>query len=92
MFVEWCRKAGFKPNIVCISDGILLNIIWTKLGIGMALVPKSTQELISDSELTYKTIVEPTVSTQTVIVWARNHKLSASSKHFLDLLKATLLK
>jgi DNA-binding transcriptional LysR family regulator len=92
MFVEWCEKVGFKPNIVCISDGILLNIIWTKLGIGMALVPKSTEGLISDSALTYKTIVEPTVSTQTVIVWARNHKLSASSKHFLDLLKDMILK
>ncbi|GMA98704.1 LysR family transcriptional regulator [Pelosinus sp. IPA-1] len=92
MFVEWCEKVGFTPNIVCISDGILLNIIWTKLGIGMALVPKSTEGLISDSELTYKTIVEPAVSTQTVIVWARNHKLSASSKHFLDLLKDMILK
>lgn len=87
MFVEGCKKVGFTPNIVCICDGILLNLIWTKLGIGMALVPKSTEGLISDSELTYKTIVEPTLSTQTVIVWARNHKLSASSKHFLDLLK-----
>jgi DNA-binding transcriptional LysR family regulator len=92
MFVEWCEKVGFKPNIVCISDGILLNIIWTKLGIGMALVPKSTEGLISDSELIYKTIVEPAVSTQTVIVWARNHKLSASSKHFLELLKDMIIK
>jgi DNA-binding transcriptional LysR family regulator len=91
MFVEWCDKVGFKPNIVCISDGILLNIIWTKLGIGMALVPKSTEGLISDSDLTYKIIVEPTLSTQTVIVWARNHKLSASSKHFLELLKDMIL-
>ncbi len=87
VFVESCEKVGFKPNIVCISDGILLNIIWTKLGIGMALVPKSTEGLISDSELTYKKIVEPSLSTQTVIVWSRNHKLSASSKHFLDLLQ-----
>ncbi|MDF2634353.1 MAG: transcriptional regulator, LysR family [Pelosinus sp.] len=92
MFIEWCEKVGFKPNIVCISDGILLNIIWTKLGIGMALVPKSTEGLIFDSELTYKTIVEPAVSTQTVIVWARNHKLSASSKHFLDLLEDMIIK
>lgn len=87
IFIEWCEKAGFKPDIVCISDGILLNIIWTKLGIGMALVPKSTEGLISDSELAYKTIIEPNISTQTAIVWARNHKLSASSKHFLDLLR-----
>ncbi|HWR44602.1 LysR family transcriptional regulator [Sporomusa sp.] len=87
MFVEWCAKAGFTPKIICISDGIVLNILWAKLGIGMALVPKSTEGLISDSALTYKKIIEPTVSTQTVIVWVRNRKLSASSKHFLDLLR-----
>ncbi|MEG6586778.1 LysR family transcriptional regulator [Dendrosporobacter sp. 1207_IL3150] len=87
MFIEWCTNAGFKPKIVCISDGIMLNIMWTKLGIGMALVPKSTEGLISDPELNYKTIIEPAVSTQTVIVWVRNRRLSASSKHFLDLLR-----
>lgn len=92
MFMEWCDKAGFKPNIICISDGILLNLLWAKLGIGMALVPKSTEGLISDAALTYKTIVEPTVSTQTVIVWVRNRKFSSSSKHFMDLLKEMILK
>lgn len=88
MFVDWCAKAGFKPNIVCLCDGIIMNILWAKRGIGMALVPKSTEELIADSALTYKTIIEPTVSTQTIIVWLRNRRLSASSKHFLDLIKS----
>jgi DNA-binding transcriptional LysR family regulator len=87
MFVEWCSKAGFKPNIVCLCDGIIMNILFAKMGIGIALVPKSTEGLIADSALTYKTIVEPTVSTQTVIVWLRNRRLSASSKHFIDLIR-----
>lgn len=87
MFLEWCAKAGFKPNIVCLCDGIIMNILWAKMGIGMALVPKSAEGLIADSALTYKTIVEPTVSTQTIIVWLRNRRLSASSKHFIDLLR-----
>lgn len=30
MFMEQCEKAGFKPNIVSISDSILLNILWAK--------------------------------------------------------------
>ncbi|WP_434131204.1 LysR family transcriptional regulator [Sporomusa sphaeroides] len=90
MVEEWCEKAGFAPNIVCLCDGILLNILWVKLGIGMALVPKSTEVLSSDAELIYKTIVEPSVSTQTVIVWVRNRNLSASSRHFLALLQDLL--
>jgi DNA-binding transcriptional LysR family regulator len=91
MFVECCNKAGFKPKIVCISDSIVLNTLWTKAGIGMALVPKSTEALNSDSVLTYKTIIEPVISTQTCIVWERNRKLSASSEHFLNLLKGQLV-
>lgn len=90
MVEDWCEKAGFNANIVCLSDGVLLNILWAKLGIGMALVPRSTEALSSDSELIYKTIVEPNVSTQTVIVWVKNRNLSASSKHFLALLKDLL--
>jgi len=90
MFVEWCSKAGFKPNIVCLCDGIIMNVLWAKMGIGMALVPKSTEGLIADSALTYKTIVEPTVSTQTIIVWLRNRRLSASSKHFIDLIRDSI--
>ncbi len=90
MVEEWCEKAGFAPNIVCLCDGILLNILWVKLGIGMALVPKSTEVLSSDAELIYKTIVEPNVSTQTAIVWVRNRNLSASSRHFLALLQDLL--
>lgn len=90
MFAEWCEKAGFKPKIVCVSDSIVLNILWTKAGVGMALVPKSTESLISDPALIYKLITEPVVSTQTCIVWVRNRKLSASSKHFLDLLRDQL--
>ncbi|GBG56968.1 LysR family transcriptional regulator [Sporomusaceae bacterium FL31] len=87
MFTEWCESAGFRPKIVCVSDGIVHNIRWAKLGIGMALVPQSSEELISDSDLIYKTIIEPTVTTHSVIAWVRNRTLSASSKHFLDLFK-----
>ena len=92
MFMDWCDKAGFKPNIVCISDGILMNILWAKMGLGMALVPQSTREIAADESLTYKTIVEPTVTTQTAIVWLRSRKLSANSKHFIDLCRDLIRK
>ena len=87
MLINWCNKAGFTPNIICSCDGIIMNILCAKMGFGMALVPKSTEGLIEDATLTYKTIIDPTVSTQTVVAWLRNRRLSASSQHFLSLLK-----
>lgn len=91
MVEEWCEQAGFQPNIICLSDGVLVNALCAKLGMGMALVPKSTEMLIADSDLIYKTINEPFVATQTVIVWVRNRNLSASSKQFLNLIKDKIL-
>ena len=90
LFLEWCAEAGFTPRIICFSDGIMLNLLWTKLGIGMALVPRSSEDVFLDPALTYKTISEPALTTQTVIVWMRNRRLSASSKHFLELLQKEL--
>ena len=87
LFTSWCAAAGFKPNIVCLCNGIIMNILWAKKGIGLALVPKSTECLVTDSTIIYKTIIEPTLSTQTAIVWSKNRRLSAASKHFLDLLQ-----
>ena len=45
LFTSWCAAAGFKPNIVCLCNGIIMNILWAKKGIGLALVPKSTEGL-----------------------------------------------
>ena len=91
-FVDRCMQAGFKPNIVCISDGILYNLLAAKMGIGLALVPKSTEGLMPSAALVYKTIKDPLVTTQTVIIWLKNRSLSASSKHFLDLFRAGKMK
>ena len=87
IFLTQCSKLGFVPKIVCVSDGILQNILWTKMGIGMALVPESTKELLSEEDLVYKTIVDPDISTQTVIAWLKNRSLSHSGQHFLGLVK-----
>jgi len=87
IFLAQCSTLGFVPNIVCVSDGILQNILWTKMGIGMALVPKSTEELLTEDNLVYKAIVEPVISTQTVVAWLKNRTLSHSGQHFLTLFK-----
>lgn len=87
MVLGWCERAGFKPTIICVSDGIIHNLLWAKLGIGIALVPDFSKELVVDSGLIYKTVAEPTIATHTEIVWVRNRNLSASSKHFLNLFK-----
>ena len=81
--------AGDSPALgstVYMIMGLILFIGFTII-FGMALVPRSSEELIADPDLVYKTIIEPTVTTHTVIAWVRNRSLSANSKRFLDLFK-----
>lgn len=86
--VEQCAEKGFKPNIVSLSDGILYHLLAAKMGIGMALVPVSTEGVVPSAALVYKTIVEPPISTQMAVVWLKNRALSAVGQHFLSLFTA----
>ena len=87
LFLSKCRQAGFSPQIVCVSDGISQNIFWTKMGIGMTLVPLSMQNLLADDTLVYKKIVEAEIMTLTVVAWLKNRTLSVAAQKFLQLLR-----
>jgi len=87
LFLAQCRQAGLAPQIVCVSDGISQNIFWTKMGIGMTLVPQSMENLLADEHLIYKKIINPEILTLTVIAWLKNRTLSVGAQKFLQLLK-----
>lgn len=91
IFFAQCRKLDFEPQVVCVSDSILQNVLWTKIGIGMALVPASSQSLLSEENLVYKKLIEPEISTHTVIAWLKNRTLSSSGQHLLVLLRKMFL-
>lgn len=87
LFLAQCRQAGLTPQIVCVSDGISQNIFWTKMGIGMTLVPQSMENLLADEHLLYKRVTDPEILTLTVIAWLKNRSLSVGAQKFLQLLK-----
>lgn len=86
MFIRWCEQVGFVPQICCESDSIVFNILLAKAGMGVAIVPKYTQSVMSDPTLVYKTIVRPNISTQSHVIWLKNSRLSMAGTHFLKLL------
>ena len=91
LFVTQCKKMGFAPQIVCVSDSIVQDVLWTKMGIGMSLLPLSARSMLSDDALVYKKLVEPELSTHTVVAWLRNRTLSSSSRHLLAMFKQMFL-
>ena len=90
-FVAQCKKAGFTPHLVCESDSIVQDLLLTKMGVGMALLPVSSKTLLTDGNLIYKKLVEPEMSTHTVIAWLKNRTLSSSSEHLIRLFREMYL-
>ena len=50
VFTANCKKHGFTPNIVCVSDSIVQDLLLTKMGMGMALLPVSSKTLLTDEK------------------------------------------
>ena len=86
-----CRKLGFEPKVVCVSDSIVQDLLLAKMDMGYALVPISSKNLLTDGNLIYKKLVEPEMSTHTVVAWLKNRTLSSSSAHLIDLFREMYL-
>ena len=91
VFIANCRKLGFEPNIVCVSDSIVQDLLLAKMGMGMALLPVSSKTLLTDGNLIYKKLIEPEMSTHTVIAWLKSRTLSSSSEHLIRLFREMFL-
>ncbi|MCD8256018.1 MAG: LysR family transcriptional regulator substrate-binding protein, partial [Oscillospiraceae bacterium] len=87
LFEANCRRIGFEPEIVCISDSIVQDLLLAKMGMGLAILPISSRTLLTDGDLTYKKLIEPEITTHTVIAWMRNRPLSVSARQMIALFR-----
>ena len=86
-FVAACKKLDFDPNIICVSDSVVQDLMMVKMNLGAAMIPFSGRRLLTDGNLISKRIVEPEMTTHTVIAWRKNQTLSSSCKNFIELFK-----
>lgn len=91
VFMANCRKLGFEPNVICVSDSIVQDLLLAKMGMGMAVLPVSSKTLLTDGNLVYKRLIDPEMSTHTVIAWLKNRTLSSASEHLIQLFREMFL-
>ena len=91
LFTTDCRKLGFEPKILCVSDSIVQDLLLAKMGMGLAILPISSKTLLTDGALFYKRRVNPDITTHTVVAWLKNRTLSQSAQHFLALFREMFL-
>lgn len=86
-FIAACKKLDFDPNIICVSDSIVQDLLMVKMNLGVAMIPVSSKRLLTDGDLIYKRLVEPEMTTHTVVAWRKNQTMSTSCKNFIELFK-----
>jgi len=91
IFESNCRKIGFEPNIVCVSDSIVQDLLMVKMNLGIAMIPVSSQKLLTDGDLIYKRLIEPEMTTHTIVAWLKNQTLSAACRNFIGMFKEKFL-
>ena len=92
IFEANCKKAGFEPNILCVSDSVVQDLLMVKMNLGAAMIPISSSKLLTDGDLVYKRIIEPEMKTHTVVSWLKNQTLSTACSHFINMFKQMYLK
>ncbi|TDP46660.1 LysR family transcriptional regulator [Aminicella lysinilytica] len=83
MIVSSCKKAGFKPKILCECDDVrtIISLAETRMGVG--IVPKPAICLISKSNMACNEINELSLETRTTLLWLKGRELSHITKEFI---------
>ena len=76
---EYCR------NILCVSDDVTPLLLWVRLGLGVAIVPESSINLLEGAPLLVRAIDTPAFTTTGAIIWQKKHSLSAAALHFTQM-------
>ena len=91
-FIAACKKLEFEPNIICVSDSIVQDLLMVKMNLGVAMIPVSSKRLLTDGNLVYKRLVDPEITTHTVVAWRKNQTLSTACQNFIALFKEMFCK
>jgi len=62
-------------------------MLMVKMNLGVAMIPISSQKLLTDGDLIYKRLVNPEMNTHTIVSWLKNQTLSTASRNFIELFK-----
>ncbi len=85
--MTWFEMIGTEPRIICWYSSLVNGMALVKNGLGIMLCPKSAQSILDYSCAAVKEIVNPTMTTGSVIIWKNFHNLSEATRRFIDFVK-----
>lgn len=82
IIVSAFQASGINPYIFCINDDSRTSLLWANAGLGIAIVPLSSKNLVLANNLKFKIIDNSTLSTQLAIITLKNGDLSTVASNF----------
>ncbi|MBU5438889.1 LysR family transcriptional regulator [Tissierella sp. MSJ-40] len=77
------QKSEVNPYIFCINDDSRTSLLWANAGLGVAIVPISSKNLVLANNLKFKIIDDESLFTQVAIITLENSNLSTVAVNFL---------
>lgn len=83
IIINSCLKEGFEPNIICRNDDIMSSLSFAKAGVGIAIVPLTASNILSNMNLHVKKIIDPSIESRLALVWLKKTSLSSIACNFI---------
>jgi LysR family transcriptional regulator, salicylic acid-responsive activator of bsdBCD len=78
------QKEGINPYLLCVNDDSRTSLLWANAGLGIAIVPLSSKNLVLANHLKYKVINNQALFTQNAVVTLEGTKLSTIAANFIN--------
>lgn len=79
------EKNNIRLNSFCKNDDARTTLLWSKAGLGIAIIPKSAAKMIEDSNLKIKVIDEHDLYTRLGVIYRKSTNLSKAARSFIKL-------
>lgn len=84
-----CAKLGFTPHIICTNENFTTSISWAIQGLGIAVLPHSSENLIGKFKLGETLVTNPILDLSApsapVLIWKKGHCLSTIARRYIEL-------
>lgn len=84
---RWFELLGTKPKVICWYTALVNGFMLARNGLGILLCPKTAEMLLQQEEVVCKEIINPKLTSSTVVIWKKGKRLSPAAEHFVEYIR-----
>lgn len=84
---EWFKDTNKTPKVSCRVAHVLSAYELVRSGLGIAIFPASTKNIVNSDEVVIKDFVDPAPTVSYILVWNKNKTLSHAAQEFIEYIK-----